>query len=175
MESSHSIYIPDMDIHIPLQIKGVILYYESHKPSADELETCWQIVMTSDAPWDPYDPVFTDQEMAAAYKAKISAVVQNGDNDDDGAGHFDDEASHSGHFDGHSDGHSGQNASILDNSLARSADSMLCVFPEPAELLPEDVLAEKMIASVNISGDDWYGDGLHGYTDELLYPGLALN
>jgi len=77
MESSHSIYIPDMDIHIPLKMKGVILCYESHKPSADELENCWQIVMTSDAPWDPYDPVFTDQEQAAAYKAKISAVVRS--------------------------------------------------------------------------------------------------
>jgi len=32
-----------------------------------------------DAPWDPYDPVFTDQEQAAEYKAKLSAVVRNGD------------------------------------------------------------------------------------------------
>jgi len=101
-------------------------------------------------------------------------VVQNGDNDDDGTGHFDVETSHSGLSEDHFDGHSGQNVSTVDNSLARGDDSMLPVLPEPAELLPEDELAERLIASVNISGGDFCGDGLHGYTDELLYPGLAL-
>jgi len=62
----------------------------------------------------------------------------------------------------------------VDDSSAHGNDPILRVFPEPAELLPEDVLAEQLITLVNISGGDWYGDGLHGYTDELLYPGLAL-
>jgi len=53
----------------------VISYYESHKPLADELENCRQIVMTSDTPWDPYDPVFKAQEQAAIREDAVQFYV----------------------------------------------------------------------------------------------------
>jgi hypothetical protein len=38
--SSHEIYVPDEAIMIPLDMKGVVSYFESHKASAEELQNC---------------------------------------------------------------------------------------------------------------------------------------
>jgi hypothetical protein len=40
---------------------------------------------------------------------------------------------------------------------------------DPPELLDEDKFAERMIQSVNISGDNWNGDGLDGHENPDLY------
>jgi len=41
------------DIEIPFITKGTTIYYESTKPSGDDLERYPHIVLTSDAPWSP--------------------------------------------------------------------------------------------------------------------------
>ena len=51
--SSHSIYIPDSDLELPLQMRGVFSYLETRKPFDDELVTCQRIELTSASPWDP--------------------------------------------------------------------------------------------------------------------------
>jgi hypothetical protein len=43
----------------------VISYFESRKPSDDELENCRRIVLTSDSPWNPRDSAFAQQENVA--------------------------------------------------------------------------------------------------------------
>jgi hypothetical protein len=54
--SSHAIAVEEDKI--PLLVDGVISYFESRKPSDDELENCRRIVLTSDSPWNPRDSAF---------------------------------------------------------------------------------------------------------------------
>ena len=67
-QSTHSIVVSGDDdgIEIPLDMNGVISYFASHRPSDDELENCTRIVMCSDKPWVPNDPLFAEQELAAS-------------------------------------------------------------------------------------------------------------
>ena len=77
-ESTHSISIlGEGGFVIPLELKGVISCFISHKPTDHELETCRRIVLTSDQPWNPNDLSFAEQEEAVALH--LSAVHQNGD------------------------------------------------------------------------------------------------
>lgn len=78
-QSTHSISIPGENIVIPLALSGVISYFESHQPSDDELENCRRLVLCSDVPWDPNDPLFARQEQAVAHHTDVSAVRQHGD------------------------------------------------------------------------------------------------
>jgi len=38
--STHSVFCPDKNFNIPLQLKGVFSYFPSRTPTKDELETC---------------------------------------------------------------------------------------------------------------------------------------
>jgi hypothetical protein len=51
--SSHSIIIPGQ-LELPLQMRGVISYLETRKPTKEELEKCPRYKITSAASWDPY-------------------------------------------------------------------------------------------------------------------------
>jgi hypothetical protein len=76
--STHSISIlGEGGFVIPLEMKGVISCFASHRPTDHELETCRRIVLTSDQPWNLNDPSFAEQEEAVALH--VSAVHQNGD------------------------------------------------------------------------------------------------
>jgi hypothetical protein len=46
-EASHSIYIPEDELRIPLQLKGVISYFDTRRPSTQELEECKWVTITS--------------------------------------------------------------------------------------------------------------------------------
>jgi hypothetical protein len=43
------------------------------------LENCCHLVLCSDVPWDPNDPLFARQEQAVAHHSDVSAVRQHGD------------------------------------------------------------------------------------------------
>ena len=58
--SSHSIQVHG--ITIPLDMNGVISYFDSRKPTEDELDNCRRVTMTSDDKWNPKDPTFAEQE-----------------------------------------------------------------------------------------------------------------
>ena len=60
---------------IPLALDGVISYFESQKPAADELENCRRITLTSDKSWNPNDTSFTQQEGAA--KEQMDPIVHD--------------------------------------------------------------------------------------------------
>jgi hypothetical protein len=50
--ATHSIYILDHNLRIPLLVKGVISYIPTHYPSATELESCQWVDLTSSEEWD---------------------------------------------------------------------------------------------------------------------------
>ncbi len=64
-KSTHSIYVPEYDVRIPLSMRGVISYVPVRKPSVRELETCRWINLTSDMEWDPHSEEFELNEKLA--------------------------------------------------------------------------------------------------------------
>ena len=53
INSSHSIILPGQ-IELPLQMHGVISYWETRKPTELELQKCPRFELTSAASWNPY-------------------------------------------------------------------------------------------------------------------------
>jgi hypothetical protein len=64
-KSTHSIYIPEHNLKIPLSMRGVISYIPVRKPTVQELESCWWITLTSDMEWDPHSEDFESNERIA--------------------------------------------------------------------------------------------------------------
>jgi hypothetical protein len=60
--STHSIYFPDEDIRIPLQLNGCMSHFVTRLPTRQEMSSCQWLVLTSDAEWDPYSSKFNDDE-----------------------------------------------------------------------------------------------------------------
>jgi len=60
--STHSIYFPEEDICLPLSLRGIISYLPTRYPTNDEIDKCKWLIVTNDAPWNPYDDVFAEQE-----------------------------------------------------------------------------------------------------------------
>jgi hypothetical protein len=77
INSAHSIQVHG--ISIPLDMDGVISYFESRKPTDDELDNCRRITLTSDDKWNPRDPTFAEQEeiFRERIKAGIASVRHN--------------------------------------------------------------------------------------------------
>ncbi|MEJ2330778.1 MAG: hypothetical protein P8Z33_13190 [Gammaproteobacteria bacterium] len=72
-EHSHSIVIPCEDLTIPLELDGVISYFPTRKPTRDELDSCYHIEMTPEAPsWDPYAPSFSQEESAVYHATDLN-------------------------------------------------------------------------------------------------------
>jgi hypothetical protein len=63
--ATHSIYIPEEDIHIPLSMRGVISCLPVRLPTAQEIESCRWITLTSDMEWDPHSEEFENNERRA--------------------------------------------------------------------------------------------------------------
>ena len=64
--STHSIYFPNEQVQIPLCLRGIISYIPTRYPTDNELNECKWLVVTNDAPWNPYDKSFNDQEQQCA-------------------------------------------------------------------------------------------------------------
>ena len=52
------------ELFISLEIKGVISYFNSRKPTEEELRTWTRIVSTADTPWDPNTTTYSKAEDA---------------------------------------------------------------------------------------------------------------
>lgn len=59
---THSIYVLSHNITIPLQLNGVISYFNTRYPTNRELNSFVHIEMTSQAEWNPYDSKFAELE-----------------------------------------------------------------------------------------------------------------
>eukprot|EP00536_Pseudo-nitzschia_multiseries_P017317 jgi/Psemu1/224484/e_gw1.1486.4.1 len=64
--STHGIIFQseDTELFIPLQVKGVISYFDSCKPTKKELASCEHILATDTHTWDPYSAHFAEEEEA---------------------------------------------------------------------------------------------------------------
>jgi hypothetical protein len=71
INSSHSIQVHG--ITIPLVMDGVISYFDSRKPTDDELNNCRRVTLTSDDKWNPKDPTFAEKE--EILKERIQAGI----------------------------------------------------------------------------------------------------
>jgi len=61
-KATHSIYIPEHDIRIPLSMRGVISCLPVRKPTVQEIENCQWIPLTSKTEWDPHSDDFAENE-----------------------------------------------------------------------------------------------------------------
>jgi hypothetical protein len=61
--STHSIFFPDDDVRIPLQLNGIISCFQTCLPSDREIQNCRWLVVTNDLPWEPSSDQFSEQEM----------------------------------------------------------------------------------------------------------------
>jgi hypothetical protein len=59
---THSIFVPEHNLRIPLQLEGVISCIPTHYPSPMELETCHWVELTSSEDWDPHANYFAAKE-----------------------------------------------------------------------------------------------------------------
>ncbi len=74
-KSSHSIIIPDENVTIPLQLNGIISYFQARTPSIYEVENCRHITLTSEEEWLPYSQHFKElEDQAKDQGVKISAM-----------------------------------------------------------------------------------------------------
>jgi hypothetical protein len=48
--SQHSLYVPDSDLRIPLQLLGIFSFLDSRKPMKQEIDKCEHIILTSNVP-----------------------------------------------------------------------------------------------------------------------------
>jgi len=60
--STHSIYVPEHDLHILLQLDGIVSYIDTFCPSDDDLEHGTWVEMSLLTDWDPYSQDFLQQE-----------------------------------------------------------------------------------------------------------------
>jgi len=66
-ESTHAITNEEYGLHIPLNLDGVVSYFPSRKPTAEELsdpDQCTHVYMCREGPWDPSDPTLARAEDA---------------------------------------------------------------------------------------------------------------
>jgi hypothetical protein len=72
-QPTHSLYLPDEDVRIPLSLNGCITCIPTQLPTATEINSCQWVILTSEGTWDPYDETFQDMEQNAKQQYNISA------------------------------------------------------------------------------------------------------
>ncbi len=77
--STHSIYFPEEQVRIPLQLKGVISYITTRYPSDAEINDCRWLVVSNDLTWNPYDDSFAEYEAAYVTHAEYPNVREHED------------------------------------------------------------------------------------------------
>jgi hypothetical protein len=60
--STHSIYFPELDLRLPLEMDGVVSFLPTRIPLEREMVECRHLHMTSDDVWDPTLTDFATQE-----------------------------------------------------------------------------------------------------------------
>jgi hypothetical protein len=74
--ATHSIYIPEQDICIPLSMHGVISCLPVRLPTIQEIESCRWITLTSDMEWDPHSEEFENNERKAQESENTVTTVE---------------------------------------------------------------------------------------------------
>jgi hypothetical protein len=81
--SSHSIYSPDDDYVIPLNMKGIFSGFETRTPTWEELDTCRHIKLTNDHAWNPHstdnltEHLIGDCGIPSEYRRIMQVIQEN--------------------------------------------------------------------------------------------------
>ena len=80
--SSHSLEVPrkgqgEVALKLPLEMRGIISYFDVRKPSPEELRTCERLECTSEDPWDPNSVDWAQKEKDAR-KIYSASSMHNG-------------------------------------------------------------------------------------------------
>lgn len=69
----HSIYFPDINFRIPLQLWGIFSFFHTRAPTSDEITSCDKILITPDSvSWDPYAEHYAlNEESMLDYEGNI--------------------------------------------------------------------------------------------------------
>jgi hypothetical protein len=62
--ATHSIFLPEDNIRIPLEMRGVVSLFHTRHPTPEEIETCKWLMFTSEQEWDPHSEDFMCNELA---------------------------------------------------------------------------------------------------------------
>ena len=135
--SPHHIHDPVTDVTIPLYLRGVISYFDSHLPTSDDVHMLPRITLTSPHTWDPNAPSFAEAEEQAKIRAERSVSSLH-----KGATAWDD---------------------TLIVPAAHSYDNAFCGIAkqeEPLLELSDDIdLHRRLVDSVHVSPNDLAGTG----------------
>jgi len=72
-KSTHSILFPEAKYRIPLNLHGVISYFNIRTPTLQEINTCETLTLTSQGiEWQPYSPEVHEQELQ--YKSEFKGI-----------------------------------------------------------------------------------------------------
>lgn len=139
--SSHSIYDPASNITIPLYIEGVASGFASRKPTLDEYEMYDHIELTSPTAWEPSSGELAEKEEKVVSSVNVARAQA---------------VSASGHT----------------RNINRMVCSVNAVESTTRSHVNDDGddLADRLIAAVNVSSQDYDGSGLSGRQDETLFP-----
>jgi hypothetical protein len=75
--ATHSIFVPNDDLRIPTDLKGVISYFITQTPTLQEIETCKWIMLTSENDWDPHSDIFKIHESSYENYENLSELVKD--------------------------------------------------------------------------------------------------
>ncbi len=60
--ATHSIYVPQHNLRIPLKMRSIFLCLPVHLPSVHKIETCQWVELTPQTEWDPHSNNFEEQD-----------------------------------------------------------------------------------------------------------------
>ena len=76
----HSIYFPEQDVRLPLQLQGIVSYIPTRKPDEDDMYKHIHFDLTPPNPtWNPHDTTYSSQELnMMTYDGEIHRNKTNG-------------------------------------------------------------------------------------------------
>ncbi len=174
--SSHSIVVPRKDdahdLRIPLEMKGVISYFDCRKPTPDELQHCERLQVTSSNPWDPSSKDFAEKEEEARRVSSIRANLTQ-EKEEDFMSKLQQLSNIAQQMSVERMAKAARICSLkaevpmcldeTENAFIPGNDAFI---PEIAAGNQRDLITDRLISSVQISSCDTIGDGIDGYLDE---------
>jgi transposase len=64
LNATHSIFLPEDNIRILLEMRGVVSLFHTRGPTSEEIETCKWLMFTSEQEWDPHSEDIMCNELA---------------------------------------------------------------------------------------------------------------
>lgn len=72
--STHSIFIPDQQVRVPLRLVGPVSVFDTRTPTKEEIDTCKWVTLTNDEHWDPQSAMFNEEEEKVEYLCEHTVI-----------------------------------------------------------------------------------------------------